>query len=31
VFHLQDAIRSGKSESEIKALANEAGYTVAIT
>jgi hypothetical protein len=31
VFHLEDAIRSGKSESEIKALANEAGYTVAIT
>jgi hypothetical protein len=31
VLHLQDAIRNGKSEAEIRALANEAGYTVAIT
>ena len=31
VFHLQDAVRSGKSEWEIRAMANEAGYTLAIT
>jgi hypothetical protein len=31
VFHLQDAVRSGKSEAEVRALANEAGYTLAIT
>jgi hypothetical protein len=31
VFHLQDAVRSGKSEVEVRALANEAGYTLAIT
>jgi hypothetical protein len=31
VFHLQDAVRSGKSEAEVRALANEAGYSLAIT
>jgi hypothetical protein len=31
VFHLQDAVRSGKSEAEVRALADEAGYTLAIT
>jgi hypothetical protein len=31
VFHLQDAVRSGKSESEIRTLANQAGYTLAIS
>ena len=31
VFHLQDAVRSGKSEAEIRALASEAGYRLAIT
>jgi hypothetical protein len=31
VFHLQDAVRSGKSEAEVRTLANEAGYTLAIT
>src|SRR5262245_14914463 len=31
VFHLQDAVRSCKSEVEVRTLANEAGYTLAIT
>jgi hypothetical protein len=31
VFQLQDAVRSGKSESEIRVLAAEAGYAVAIS
>ena len=31
VFDLQDAVRSGKSEAEVRALANAAGYTLAIT
>jgi hypothetical protein len=31
IIHLQDAIQSGKSESEIRALANEAGYALVIS
>jgi hypothetical protein len=31
IVHLQEAIHNGKSEAEIRALANDAGYTVVIT